>query len=260
MISYLRGILLQCTRIFSKPKDISNIIENLTFFIIFHQYNFPENTPNIPCFTYLGANEYVKKIISPDTKHPVVYEYDTPFYNPLYQMLNFCDNSIILNIRPPPKQFVGFCQYDMIINENKMKIAIEKLTKYNSMVGFYPYHIDTIFDVLTNENYSALINMYNTINKTTHTLESLSDTPFFLMNTYIIPTWFFVKVQSTLKILLPLIFKLLNYDMRHIAGTLERTNSLIIACAIKEGLLIVNTSDAITDNRGQTKMCERINR
>jgi hypothetical protein len=36
--------------------------------------------------------------------------------------------------------------------------------------------------------------------------------------------------------------------------------SLIIACAIKEGFLIVNTSDAIADNRRQTKMCERINR
>jgi hypothetical protein len=39
--------------------------------------------------------------------------------------------------------------------------------------------------------------------------------------------------------------------MRHIAGTLERTNSLIIACALKESILKCALSDAITDVSSQ---------
>ena len=72
------------------------------------------------------------------------------------------------------------------------------------------------------------------------------------MNTYIIPSWFYTKLQATVKTMLPLVFKFLKYDMRHIAGTLERLNSLLIACAIDENVLIYSISDAISDNRSQT--------
>ena len=236
------------------------IKKDLTFFIIFHQKIFPENTPDLSCFVYLGANELVKKEIHPDTKHSIVYEYDTPGYNPMYQMLNFCDNSIILNIKPPSSQFIGLCQYDMHIDKDKMILAIDSLTQPNSMVGFYAFYSDAACDLLEAEDWSLILNMYNSINNTSHTFDSLSDTPFFLLNTFIIPSHFFLKLQSILKILLPTIFKILQYNLRHIAGTLERTNSLIIACAIKEGALIPYFSEACTDNREQTATCIRINR
>jgi hypothetical protein len=61
-----------------------------------------------------------------------------------------------------------------------------------------------------------------------------------------------MSLQSTLKSVLPTVIRLLQWNMRHIAGTLERVNSLIIACALKEGILECVVSDAIEDVREQT--------
>jgi hypothetical protein len=248
------------TKLLQSFSSCFHLKQKLTFYIIFHQKNFPQNIPDLKCFSFLAANERVIKDIHPDTKHPIVYEYHTPSYNPIYQMLNFCDNSVILNIQPPPTPFIGLCQYDMNIDKENMILAINTLTEPNSMVGFYDFHIETIFDQLTQDDYNSILLIYNDKFNTSHTVESLSDTPFFLLNTFIIPSYFFLHLQTTLKLLLPTVFKLLNYDMRHIAGTLERVNALIIACAIKEQKLIHFFSDAITDMREQTAQCIRINR
>jgi hypothetical protein len=115
------------------------------------------------------------------------------------------------------------------------------------MIGFFPYQARIIEDVLNRDQWTQLLSVYNLENRTTITLESLQDVPFFLMNTYILPTWFFIHLQTQLRKLLPHVLKFLNYNMRHIAGTLERTNALIIACALKEKKLIGLISDAISD-------------
>jgi hypothetical protein len=226
-------------------------MELLSFYIIFHKKLFPENIPNLPCFTYLGANENVKKEIS-SLNHPVVYEYDIDGYNPMYQMLQFCDNSIILNFPSPPTPFVGFCQYDMAINEDKFKLIFNHLDNHNKMVGFFPSNIIIIQDILKKEQWNQILNVYNSEHSTNHSIDNLSNIPFFLMNTYILPSWFYTKLQKQLRKFLPYILKFLNYNMRHIAGTLERTNALIIACALKEGALIAKINNAITDVRKQT--------
>jgi hypothetical protein len=174
-------------------------------------------------------------------------------------MLNFCDNSIVLNIKPS-SEFIGLCQYDMHIDKDKMINAIDSLTRPNSMVGFYAYYSDAACDIISPKDWNTVLDIYNKNNNTSHTFDSLSQTQFFFMNTYIIPSYFFLKLQSTLNTLLRIIFKLLKYNMRHIAGTLERTNAFIIACAIKEDALIPFFSDACTDNRDQTATCIRINR
>ena len=226
--------------------------EILTFYVIFHQKIFPENIPDNKVFKYLAANELVNKEIDANKlKHEIIYEYNTPNYNPLYQMLKFCDNSIILNIQPPPTPFVGFCQYDMSINSDKFNPIQKYLDGNNKMIGFFPYPINVIFDILKPDQWNEVLSVYNNNNNTTHLIENFTDLPFFLMNTYIIPSWFFTKIQTNLKSILPTIFKLLNYNMRHIAGTLERTNSLIIACALKEGVLKCALSDSITDIASQ---------
>ena len=228
-------------------------MDQLTFYIIFHKKLFLENTPPFKCFRYMAANELVKKDIDiSKLQHSIVYEYTTPGYNPLYQMLNFCDNSVILNYPSPPTPYVGFGQYDMYINSDKFKLIFDTLAANNKVIGFYPYQVTTILDILTEQQWNEILTSYNLSNNTFHSIKSLQSHPFFLMNTYIIPSWFYTKLQATVKTMLPLVFKFLKYDMRHIAGTLERLNSLLIACAIDENVLIYSISDAISDNRSQT--------
>jgi hypothetical protein len=228
-------------------------MDSLSFYIVFHQKLFPENTPKYSCFKYIGVNENIKKEIDLDKlQHPVIYEYDIPTYNPIYQILKLCENSVILNLPAPPTPFIGLCQYDMRINSEEFNFIFDNLDTYKSMIGFFAYHIDTIQDdVFSKKDWEEVLNIYNSDNKTSHTIELLEDIPFFLMNTYILPSWFFTKLQLQLKRLLPVILKLLDYNIRHMGGTLEATNALIIACAIKEGTLFCKISNAIQDEETQ---------
>ena len=123
-------------------------MDQLTFYIIFHKKIFPENTPNFKCFRYMAANELVKKEVDPTKlQHAILNEFDTPGYNPLYQMLNFCDNSVILNYPSPPTPYVGFAQYDMYIDSNKFKLIFNTLTSNNKVIGFYPYQVWMEFSI-----------------------------------------------------------------------------------------------------------------
>ena len=228
-------------------------MESLTFYIVFHQKIFPEKTPDYDCFTYVAVNEAIPKEIDVGSlKHPILYEYDVPNYNPMYQMLKFRENSVILNMPAPLTPFVGLGQDDMRFVPEKFASMMRSVDGYNKMVGFFPYRMDVIQDVLNADHWNEVLDVYNKTNKTHHRLHDLRGTPFFLMNTYILPSWFYMSLQSTLKSVLPTVIRLLQWNMRHIAGTLERVNSLIIACALKEGILECVASDAIQDVREQT--------
>jgi hypothetical protein len=226
----------------------------LTHYVIFHKVIFQENIPDLDCFVYLGANESIKKEIDPtNLKHRLRFEYATPGYNQMYQMLDFRDNSVLLNYPSPPTSYVGFCQYDMPVDKIKFTECLKELSTVNNLlVGFFPYSFHTICDVLDVNKWNSVLSVYNTKYNTRHTMNDLEQIPFFLMNTYILPSWYYTKQQENLKILLPFIIKHLNYSMIHIAGTMERLNALLIACAIVEGTLTCYISDAITDNRNQT--------
>jgi len=70
-----------------------------------------------------------------------------------------------------------------------------------------------------------------------HTLESLSKVPLALLHTFIMPTWFFLHIMPFVENLTPEILRVLNWETRHLAGTLERVFALCISCGIIEGKL-----------------------
>lgn len=225
--------------------------DRLTHYIIFHKKLYPENTPDFPCFRYLAANENIpKEIDNLKIKHPISAEYGFPGYNPIYQQLNFCDQSVYLNIPAPSTEFIGICQYDMPINKDKFQLVLNNLVG-NTVVGFFMFKMSNIFDILTMDSWQTVLNGYNQRNNTNHKMNDFRDTPFFLMSSFVMPTWFFVKIQNELRASLPVIFKILRYDLRHITGTLERTTALLIACAIKEQKINMKISDALGHSESQ---------
>ena len=231
--------------------------DRLTHYIIFHKKLYPENTPDFPCFRYLAANENVpKEIDNLKIKHRIYAEYAFPGYNPIYQQLNFCDQSIYLNIPAPNTEFIGLCQYDMPINREKFKLVLDNMTG-NSLIGFFLYRMSDICSVFTIEQWQLVLDGYNKRNNTSHKMYDFRDAPFFLMSSFVMPTWFFIKLQGELRASLPLVFKELEYNMRHISGTLERTTALLIACALKEGKISAKVSDALGHSRSQTLLDPR---
>jgi hypothetical protein len=114
-----------------------------------------------------------------------------------------------------------------------------------------------ICSVFTIEQWQLVLDGYNKRNNTSHKMYDFRDAPFFLMSSFVMPTWFFIKLQGELRASLPLVFKELEYNMRHISGTLERTTALLIACALKEGKISAKVSDALGHSRSQTLLDPR---
>jgi hypothetical protein len=76
---------------------------------------------------------------------------------------------------------------------------------------------------------------YNDYYGTSHELKSVEGLPLCLLHTFIMPTWFFLHMMPFVESLVPRILKFLNWDTRHLAGTLERVFALCISFGIIEG-------------------------
>lgn len=220
----------------------------LSFYIIFHQRIFHSNTAGFSkdqiqkYFVWMGVNEKLPKQIPDKMKeYPFVYEYGMRWQSPLYQMLNFYQNSVFFHLwKNPevlPQKYIGFGQYDMTIAaEPFLEIAKElEQDDGKTFVGVYPYSQGVCFDLFKADQWKGLfMDSYNKFYHKQHTLESLRDIPHFLIHTFILPKSFFLSMMPFVDSLLPNVLKALNWETRHLAGTLERVFALCIACAIKE--------------------------
>jgi hypothetical protein len=103
----------------------------------------------------------------------------------------------------------------------------------------FRYNFDALyFSPIDRWEWNTLfIEPYNEFFKMNHTLEKLSKLPLALLHTFIMPTWFFLHIMPFVESLTPEILRTLNWETRHLAGSLERIFALCISCGILEGKL-----------------------
>lgn len=217
----------------------------LTFYIIFHKVLYPENTreflehEQVKTFVWIGVNETIPKTIPLQmSRYPIIYENKMKLYNPGLQMNNFYQNSVFFHLYRNPSyltsKFIGFGQYDMKFARS----SIPNLLADDHVYGYFPYAITEVWNLIPFEFWkSCFLNTYNEYYKTSHTFEILSKYPIFLYHTFIIPTSFFLHIMPFIEYDTNILLKNLNYNTRHLAGSLERVFGLCIACAIEEGRL-----------------------
>jgi hypothetical protein len=116
--------------------------------------------------------------------------------------------------------------YNIIKDDNADKI-----------IGVFAYQFEALYsNVITKQGWEeCFLKPYNKFYGTNHTFEILEKAPLFLLHTFIIPTWYFLHLMPFIEYSLPIILKTLNWETRHIAGTLERIFALAISSAIIEG-------------------------
>ncbi len=225
------------------------MVKTLSFCIVFHQRLFYSNTKDFTreeiekYFLWIGVNEKIPKQIADKAKdYPILYEYKMPHHCPLFQMLNFYQNSVFFHLaRNPdliPCKYIGFGQYDMKIQADKFR-AIANLLENDTadkIIGVFPYDFITLYNLLNPQQWKEyFLKPYNEFYGTSHTLEALQPVPLFLLHTFILPKWFFLHMMRFVEHLLPTTLKMLNWDTKHLAGTLERIFALCISCGIVEG-------------------------
>jgi hypothetical protein len=220
----------------------------LSFFIVFHDNVFQENTSEFTkdelkeFFTWVAVNEKIRKgecMFIPN----LLVEWKMPIHSPLFQMLNFYQNSVFYHLAWNKDliqgRYIGFGQYDMKMSAPEFRQVYKIISNDTADKVFAPFLYD--FNALYSSPLdkdkwsSCFISPYNKFFGMNHTLEKLSTLPLALLHTFIMPTWFFLHIMKFVENLTPEILRALNWETRHLAGTLERVFALCISCGILEG-------------------------
>ena len=225
----------------------------LTFYIVFHKNLFESNTAGFTAeeraemLCWVGVNEKVLKVVPEGfllgvERSPIIYEYEMRNYSPLYQMSNFYQNSVFFHLYENQhlltSKYVGFGQYDMSFDAEAFRKMYGDISGDNADKLFpaFLYEFKCLYNYMNAKEWQEFfIKPYNEFHGTQHTLESLARLPLFLMHTFVMPTWYFLHMMRFVKHLLPMTLRSLNWDTRHLAGTLERVFALCMSAAIIEG-------------------------
>ena len=227
-------------------------MKQLTLFIIFHDNVFKENTSDFTeeelreFFKWVAVNEKVPKEFP--TWIPILLkEWTMKKHSPLYQMLNFYQNSVFYHLawnkEHIDSKYIGFGQYDMNINANEIRQVYQVISsaedKADKVFAPFLYNFNALYSSSISQNGWVLsfLHPYNEFFGMNHTIESLSKFPLALLHTFIIPSWFFLHIMPFIENLTPIILRELNWETRHIAGTFERVFALCISCGVLEGKL-----------------------
>ena len=225
-------------------------MNTLTFYIIFHKSLIESNTKSftessIKFLKWVAVNKKIPK------NYPawipaelLIKEWEMPIHSPLYQMTHFYQNSFFLHLywnkELITSKYIGFGQYDMSVNSKDLEDFVKGHEHDNgeAVCGAFPHPISYLATTYSEEFWkSTFVDTYNSYYGTAHTLESLAKLPMFLYHTFIIPSWFFLHMMPYVEKLLPKLLENMEWDTRHMAGTLERIFALCISCGILEGKL-----------------------
>lgn len=169
-------------------------------------------------------------------KEIVTNEWDIPDYEPFYQQNNYYQNSFFFNlmniVNTIDADQLGFFQYDMIITPEifeKIKIMCE--SDKEASIGFYPYPIEHLFEVVKPGQWQFIIQQYSNffqIPINDSEIEKLENMKLPLFHTFVIPRGNYCRMMHFAKKVLQNLLTFLGNDTRHIAGTLERLFALFL--------------------------------
>ena len=222
-------------------------MKTLSFYVIFHKELYENNTSS---FTEESKKQYIKWVAVNEKitksypnwipKECLIKEWEMKNHSPLYQMLNFYQNSTFLHLfwnkDYEKSKYIGFGQYDMSIDSSEFEQIQSVLTNSeNTVYGSFIYPFGVLFDPFSRSFWQDnFITPYNLYFGTQHTFQKLEPVPLFLLHTFIMPSWFFKHIMPFIEENIPQIMRGLAWDTRHLAGTLERVFALCICCGIVE--------------------------
>jgi len=239
----------------------------LSVYIVFHKRIIPDNTITFHTdhvkrsLIWVAVNESISKDYKNIPEECLIKEWEMHVHSPTYQMLNFYQNSSFLHIfwnkLHEKTKYIGFAQYDMSIDANELLKCEQSMENDSADTIYVAFTYGA--KILLNAPYSAefweetFLAPYNNYYGVSHTMDRIQSIPLFLLHTFIIPSWFFSHMMPFIEKVIPVVLRKLNWNTRHLAGTLERIFALCISSAIIEGKIrrIVQLHGIKTDIPGQ---------
>lgn len=216
---------------------------------------------------FIGVNAQIKKTVPPSLKHYCFEERLLANYDPFLQFNRFCESSVFYHIYKnqelllEPFEYVGCVQYDMVLQNSMFETIINELVKTNNQSNILFYHyIDNlskhlfnpftvaVTDPSTNQQkivvetmmyaeWSQIIQLYNTIFKTKHSIQDIYEKDFPLYHTFVLPKHIFQKMMFFASYAIPRIFEMLQFNTRHLPYHIERCHGLFLLFQKLEGHL-----------------------
>jgi GR25 family glycosyltransferase involved in LPS biosynthesis len=154
--------------------------------------------------TMFDVNESYEKIYSSDKNYKIIREYNLPYYNSLYQNTNYCQASAFYHIFKNnlyfDNDYIGFIQYDMVLQENFIYDIEHKINKTENDIYFYSLLVSNKVDVpyICEPYTNSILEKYNSYFNTNHTYDSIKDQDiyFICLHTFVIPTTTYIKMMS----------------------------------------------------------------
>jgi len=219
------------------------------FFIIFHKNLYKENTDSFQpsdleqFLRWVSVNESIPKEI-PNWLPPnlLITESALQNYTPLYQMNHFYQNSFLLHLSKNrhlvTTPYIGFGQYDMKLSIDSFK-DVQKLIEQEgslkqTLFTAFPYPFIQLYGILSESIWREILTLYNIKYSTSHSYDTLQKLPLALMHTFIIPSNIFFESMDFFEATIPFIIKHLEWNTRHMAGTLERLIAFIFCIKVLE--------------------------
>ena len=220
---------------------------NYKFYTIFHKNLFKEcyeklSSEQFKKITFIAVNSKIKKEVPEEYIPQIIFERELQYYNPLWQHSNFCESSVFLHVYKNkellnPYDYVGFFQYDMILNPEVFSIVEE--TDQNNYL-FYQYAENSkrhLVQIIGLSGWSFILNMYNTIFSTNHTISKIVEEDIPLYHCYVLPKHIFEKMMLFCENVFPYLFELLGCETVHLPYHLERLHGIFLICQKLEGHL-----------------------
>jgi len=216
------------------------------FYIIFHKFITPLAYEKLDkaylqkyC-RFVGVNGAIQKHVDPSFYPLIFEETQLPFFDPFLQFNRFCESSVFIHtfknaqLLLDPYKFVGFLQYDMVLEDEMFKeieYTLETIENPHKKL-FVHYaensarHLQQGIDV---EGWTYIVNMYNQMFSTQHTLDEVLARNIPLYHTYLVPRDIFRKMMFFAERAVPRIFEMLGFETRHLPYHIERSHGIFLA-------------------------------
>ena len=152
------------------------------------------------------VNLKYNKIYNKDKKYNILKEYELTNYESLYQDTNYCQTSCFYHVYTnklyEKSDYVGFIQYDMILESNFIYAIEEKINNSQNDIYFYSLLDSNKLNVkfVCNPYEKSILQKYNEYFNTNHSYETIKNNKkscnFISLHTFVIPKKTYIKLMS----------------------------------------------------------------
>ena len=211
-----------------------------SLYIIFHKNIYEKcykdlSSHNLEKLNFFAVNSKIQKEVPIKFMNQLIIERNLRNYNPLLQMCNFCEDSVFLHLLKNKelmeKEYIGFFQYDMILQNSLFETIDNTLQENNQPTLFYFYkensyrHLDQCICL---KGWEIIVNIYNSIFETNHTIEFVIQNDIPLYHTYVLPTHIFIKMMCFFEKVYVVLIELLGNETRHLPYHFERCHGIFL--------------------------------